>query len=356
MNNGQNHNNEYNAEPIDLWGEGTALFDAQKEKKVFSRIGFGLALFSLVSLAISLMIQLVVLFAAPSFAETTLFLNLLTPISLYLFALPVLMLVIGGLEAKAPKKKKMSVGQWLLILLISFGLMYIGSYVGNYVMAVMSDIVGYDYNNMLESVIDDNNLWLTAIFTVIVAPIGEEFVFRKLLIDRTQKYGCFVSVMLSGLAFGLMHANFYQFFYAFALGLVLGYVYYNTGKLHLTIALHAAINFFGSIVSSLLMQGVLKMEEALNNMDGTDPSAGVDFLVEHGATLAGMLVFELIVIGAMVCAVVLPIVLRKRIVLGRGEVEIPRGRRFETVVMNVGIIVMLIVYALEFALNMLPVS
>jgi membrane protease YdiL (CAAX protease family) len=74
--------------------------------------------------------------------------------------------------------------------------MYIGSFVGNYVMALASEIVGYDYNNMLESVIDDNNLWVTAIFTVVIAPIGEEFVFRKLIIDRTAKYGCFISVML----------------------------------------------------------------------------------------------------------------------------------------------------------------
>ncbi len=357
MNNGQNYNNEYNNEyePIDLWGDGMVSFDAGKEKKVFSRIGFALALFSLISLAASLIIQLVAMLVAPSFAETSLFLNILSPVSLYLFALPVLMLVIGGLDAKAPEKRKMGFGQWLIILIISFGLMYIGSYVGNYVMAVASEVVGYDYNNMLESVIDDNNLLVTAIFTVVIAPIGEEFVFRKLIIDRTQKYGCFISVMLSGLAFGLMHANFYQFFYAFALGLVLGYVYYNTGKLYLTIALHATINFMGSIVSSWLMQGTEAMAEALEKMDGTDPQAGVNFIVEHGGALVGMILYMLLVFGSMICAVILPIVLRKKIAIGKGEVEIPRGRRFETVVANAGIIVMLVVYALEFALNMIPV-
>ena len=354
--NNDNFNNGYYTEPIDLWGGGAVLFDAQKEKKVFSRIGLGLALFSLVTLAVSLMIQLVVMYVSPDFAETSLFLNLLTPVSLYLFALPVLMLTLGKMEAKAPQKRKMGVGQWLIVLLISFGLMYIGSYVGNFVMSMASEIVGYDYSNMLDSVIDDNNLWVTAIFVVIVAPIGEEFVFRKLIIDRTAKYGCVVSVMLSGLAFGLMHANFYQFFYAAALGIVLGYVYYNTGKLHLTIALHAVINFMGSIVSSLLLQGTEKMEEAMGNLNGSDAEAGIDFLLEHGGTLVGLLVFEIFVIGAMICAVVLPIVLRKRIKIEKGEVEIPRGKVLDTVVLNTGVILMLVVYAIEFALNLLPIG
>ena len=354
MNNGDNFERDYDYDPLNLWNDAPVL-DLNKEKRVFSRIGFGLASFSLVSLAVSLIIQLIVLFVNPDFASTSLFLNLVTPVSLYLFALPVMLIIIGGLDAKAPEKRKMGFGQWLLILLISFGLMYIGSFVGNYVMDIASAIAGYDYSNMLESVVDGENLWVTAIFVVIVAPVGEEIVFRKLLIDRTQKYGCFISVMLSGLAFGLMHANFYQFFYAFALGLVLGYVYYNTGKLHLTIALHAPINFVGSIVSSWLTSGTEKMMEALETMDMSDPSASVNFLVEHGGAMAAMLLFEFFVFGAMICAIVLPIVLRRKINIGKGEIEIPRGRKFEVVVRNAGIIVMLAVYVFEFALNMLPI-
>ena len=354
MNNGDNFERDHNYDPLNLWND-TPVLDVNKEKRVFSRIGFGLAAFSLISLVVSLIIQLIVLFVSPEFAETSLFLNLVTPVSLYLFALPAMLLIIGGLEAKAPEKRKMGFGQWMIILLISFGLMYIGSFVGNYVMNVASAIMGYDYSNMLESVIDGENLWVTAIFVVIVAPVGEEIVFRKLLIDRTQKYGCFISVMFSGLVFGLMHANFYQFFYAFALGLVLGYVYYNTGKIHLTIALHATINFVGSIVASWLTAGTEKMMEALETMDMTDPAVGIGFLVEHGGAMAAMLLFELFAFGAMICAIVLPIVLRKKINIGKGEIEIPRAGVVEVVVRNAGVIVMLAVYAVEFVLNMLPV-
>ena len=45
--------------------------------------------------------------------------------------------------------------------------------------------------------------------------------FRKLLIDRIVPFGQRVAVVVSGLAFGLFHGNFYQFFYAFSLGAVL---------------------------------------------------------------------------------------------------------------------------------------
>jgi len=58
----------------------------------------------------------------------------------------------------------------------------------------------------------------------------------------------------------------------------------------------------------------------------------------------------------MICAIVLPIVLRKKIVLEKGEIEIPKGRAISTVVLNAGMIVMLVVYILEFVLNLIPAA
>lgn len=327
-------------------------FDEQRSKRVFSRLGFGFALFSLISMAVALIIQAVVVMVYPELYRNTLFLNLLSPVSLYLFALPVLLLVVGNLRASKPEGQKMKLSKWILILIISFGLMYIGSYIGNFLMFIMSALTGYDYSNALNSLVDQDNIWITAIFTVIVAPIGEELVFRKLIIDRTHKYGAFASVFLSGLMFGLMHGNLYQFFYAFALGLVLGYVYYSTGKLYLTIAIHAVINFVGSVVASRLMQSV---EELVSTLEGAaDPESMFMALASDAWGMLMMLIFVSFVFAAMVCAVVLPIALRKSITLRKGEEEIPRGRVGRVVFLNVGIIVMLIVYVLEFVLNLLP--
>jgi hypothetical protein len=231
--------------------------------------------------------------------------------------------------------------------------MYIGNYIGQGVMFGISWAVGYDYSNMLNSLVEGQSLWLTFIFMVIIAPVGEELVFRKLLIDRTQKYGGFVSVLLSGLIFGLMHGNFYQFFYAFALGLLLGYVYYSTGKIHLTIAIHAVINFVGSVVAKTLTDAINSMNVDIESGVATEEEM-INFLLNHGLTVAFMLAFIFFVLVAMACAVILPIVLRKRLALGKGEIEIPRGKTGRVVFLNVGIIVMIAVYIFEFVLNLIP--
>ena len=56
--------------------------------------------------------------------------------------------------------------------------------------------------------------WFTFTFSVVLAPVMEELIFRKVLIDRTIVYGDKAAVVLSGLLFGVFHGNFHQFFYA----------------------------------------------------------------------------------------------------------------------------------------------
>lgn len=245
----------------------------------------------------------------------------------------------------------MGFGKFILFLIAAFGFMYIGSIAGNAFMETLSELVGYDYGNALNSIIDEDNIWITAIFTVIVAPIGEEFVFRKLLIDRTQKYGPFISIGLSGLMFGLIHANFYQFFYAFALGLLLGYVYYSTGKLYLTVAIHAIVNFVGSVLTSFLSPVI----EEFTSLDMADAEAMITFVQDNLLGIIGIAIFDIFVYGAMACAVIFPIVFRKKLRLPKGEIVIPQNRVVPVVVLNVGMITMLIIYTLEFGLNLLPI-
>ena len=63
---------------------------------------------------------------------------------------------------------------------------------------------------------------------------------------------------MGALLFGLYHANLSQFFYAFALGLLLAYVYFYTGSLKAPILLHMLFNFYGSAVVLLLPEsGIL---------------------------------------------------------------------------------------------------
>ncbi|WP_442856211.1 CPBP family intramembrane glutamic endopeptidase [Butyrivibrio sp. MC2021] len=92
------------------------------------------------------------------------------------------------------------------------------------------------------------------IMVAVLAPIFEELVFRKLIIDRTIRYGELMSIVFSSLAFGLFHCNLYQVFYAFVLGLILGYVYVRTGNIILTIIMHMCVNASSSVLAPLAPQ------------------------------------------------------------------------------------------------------
>ncbi len=329
-----------------------SIYEARKS---YFAVGFGLTVYSVISLAVALLIQVIALVVSPDLIEDILFLNIITPISLYLFALPVLLLILFafGIKGEALPKKKMKFGEWMLIFVVGFGLMYIGSYVGQFVMGGLSALVGYDYSNMLESMVDIDKMWITVIFMCVIAPIGEEFVFRKLIIDRTHKYGGFVCIFFSALAFGLMHANFYQFFYAFALGLVLGYVYYKTGRLWYTIALHAAINFIGSVLTSYLSVGIDEMARALESLDMQSTEQMLAFVKEYGFILLAEYAFLAFVFSAMICAVVFPIVFPKRIKLDRSNDIAPRKKVLAASFLNVGAILMIVVYATQFILTLI---
>jgi membrane protease YdiL (CAAX protease family) len=56
------------------------------------------------------------------------------------------------------------------------------------------------------------------VFGVVLAPLGEELLFRGILLRALRDYGDGICILVSGLLFGLLHANVYQIFYAFALG------------------------------------------------------------------------------------------------------------------------------------------
>ncbi len=84
----------------------------------------------------------------------------------------------------------------------------------------------------------------------ILAPIVEEFWFRGIVLESMRPYGNGVAIFISGLLFGLTHANFAQFFYATVLGICLGYIAVSTRSIITTTVLHA---MFNSVSASLLL-------------------------------------------------------------------------------------------------------
>lgn len=111
-----------------------------------------------------------------------------------------------------------------------------------------------EYNELMEmSGIADFSLY--SILTVVVlAPICEELVFRGLTLKLAQKFTSrfWLANTIQAFAFGFIHLNLLQGTYAFALGLVLGYLYKKYQSLYVPIFMHMVFNFIGSVVTEMV--------------------------------------------------------------------------------------------------------
>ena len=127
-------------------------------------------------------------------------------------------------------------------------LMYAGNFVGNTVMYFADPQAE---NEVSEYLLESGPL-STFIFTVIAAPIAEEFIFRKMLIDHLLSAGEGTAVIISAVIFGAAHGNLFQFFYAFLIGLIFAYIYIRTGNIFNTVILHVLINLVGGLLPLLI--------------------------------------------------------------------------------------------------------
>lgn len=172
-----------------------------------------------------------------------------------LVAYPVCMAVIAVALARSPRpaiartppSSLRAVGQTCVA---AVGMLEIGSAIARVL------LTGTDTWDYTSEMIAREPLWQALVFTVVLAPVMEELLFRKLLLERLLYLGDWSALLLSSLFFGLFHTNLYQFFYALLAGLVLGYVHIMTGQMRWNILLHGSINLvFGVLVGYLPEDG-----------------------------------------------------------------------------------------------------
>ena len=81
------------------------------------------------------------------------------------------------------------------------------------------------------------------VMVVVMAPLFEEVIFRGVLLESTRaKYGVMAAWLVSSAIFGIVHVHPTVAVNAFAIGLVLGFVYMRTDSLWSVIILHAVNN------------------------------------------------------------------------------------------------------------------
>jgi membrane protease YdiL (CAAX protease family) len=326
-------------------------YDLTQAKKAFSRIGWAMCAILVVATVVQLLWILVPMWLFEDsdwMMSSTWSIWLGTIVPLYGIAMPVGLLILKKLPAQSPAKSKMGAKDFLIMLLISFCLMYAGNMVGTALSSLLSG--GTAENTTAELASDTNPLKVLVV--VILAPLLEEFICRKQIIDRTRQYGEKTAVLLSAMVFGLFHQNLFQFFYAFALGLVFGYIYIRMGRLRYTVLLHMIINFMGSVVAPWVVS--IMGDDKIAAMDPNASPEAWEAL--YNETLPGRLVgmvYVMLMMGMAIAGLVLLIQRRKKLLWKKSAAQLPAGTAGKTVYLNAGMVVYALLCLVSFFLALL---
>ena len=108
--------------------------------------------------------------------------------------------------------------------------------------------------------------FISLLSAVIVHPIGEEFLFRRLFLTRLAcclpKFG---AVCVTAILFAISHyaSGYGNMLYAFCGGLILGSVYLSTGKILFSVLIHSAVNLLGLMISENILPAVCTVSAAV---------------------------------------------------------------------------------------------
>ncbi|MCM1054507.1 MAG: CPBP family intramembrane metalloprotease [Bacteroides sp.] len=108
------------------------------------------------------------------------------------------------------------------------------------------------------------------VMLVVIAPLFEEFVFRGAVMNLLKPYGSGIAVFVSAFCFGVFHGNFQQFFYAFALGILLGYISYATDSMFCNTVLHAMFNSISGIIMIFASTDAVRRKSMDQNAELSD--------------------------------------------------------------------------------------
>ncbi len=307
--------------------------DLAQAQKVFSVSG--LSCFAILGVATVLQIAAGALF--PKTLEQPWGVWVLTFVPIYAAAIPVGLLMLRSLPVKPLEKRDWKPKQMCVISIICMFMMYGGNLLGNLITMLIGMLKGETVDAAIMGYAMDDSLLLKILVMVILAPILEELVFRKQLIDRMNPYGGKLAVVTSALMFGLFHGNLTQFFYAFGLGLVFGYVYLKSGKLRYSIGLHMGINFLGSVLAPALLNGIDM--EALGSAETMNPDT-VGMLLSP-AVIAYYVYVILLIVLAIVGLVLLCLNLRK-VQFAVTEKELPANKWLKVAYLNWGMVLFIV--------------
>jgi membrane protease YdiL (CAAX protease family) len=306
----------------------------------FSTVGVALSVMLVVWFALSLAVSLSLKFALPALdidaKHIPTWVNLLASNGpLYVIAMPIAVTILRKVPKLPTRRFSLDGKQFFALLIMCVPIMYAGSLVGIVLSSLLSGGTAVSNVSQLASSFDP---LMAFVFMVLIAPVFEEWIFRKQIIDRLRRYGEKTAIVISALAFALFHGNLFQFFYAFGIGLVFAYVYMRTSRLRYSIAMHMIINCNGGVVAPWIMRqfdpkALESLQSAGAQMQSQSESLKQLESINQGsiAGLAGVTLYGLALLALVVAGIVLLIVWRKRFEFYITPEELLPGTRLRTV-------------------------
>jgi membrane protease YdiL (CAAX protease family) len=237
------------------------------DEKFFSKIGANYLIMGVLAIIFQIILVNIINNASPEYLNNINFLSGLSSLCNYILVFPIFYWLMKKLDECRIEKESVDVKTFIIYIGIVLTLMWIGNIIGLAITMLLSGAIQTDIANPVQQLINSTEIWFNILIISIIAPICEEMLFRKFLIDRTIRYGAKVSIILSATLFAFFHGNLNQFFYAFLMGGFLGYVYVKTGKITYSIVLHAIVNFMGSVVSLIISNSAMNLQANLNPAD-----------------------------------------------------------------------------------------
>lgn len=326
-------------------------------RKRFSQIGlmffFGTLIVNGVQIAFLALFQVI----RPEWVENPTARLMIVMLPMYAVALPLMILLvrrIPAVESRPAEPRRMGAGQIALAFFMCYAIMYLSNMIGSLITLFIGIIKGGAVSNTVAEITGSTSLWFNALVMVIAAPVFEEYIFRKLLVDRLVQFGEWAAVLMSGLMFGLFHGNLNQFVYAFTLGLFLAFVYVKTRNVKYTILLHMLINLLGGVASTWIMKAV-GFAEAGDLLAAYPPNTAEQLmtLVQLLPMYMVMGTYVMLLLAIVVIGVVMLCVFRKKFRFAQGETPLPKGKKFSSMFLNIGMLLYVIFWVIIIVLQLL---
>lgn len=145
------------------------------------------------------------------------------------------------------------------------------------VMAFFAYISSFFFTNDVAGMMNELNsapLWLMIIMIGVTPSISEEITMRGIVLSGYDFKNKHIAALMSGLAFGIIHMNPHQFLYAFAMGVIFGYMVRAANSIYVAMIAHFVVN-----TSQLLLQRTMTAAmEMMGQATSINPEAAMQEL------------------------------------------------------------------------------